>query len=198
MTNRQRRLVRGGAIATVATFTALASHALAGGMIPHPGFVFFAWSISLAIGFICVGDRQVSLGRTAGIVLPAQAVFHVFFEWMGMPEATAVGVVSRGHQHGIASSVGIDVENLIPAVAPSPGMIVAHVIAAVVTCALLYRGMCLVRWLSTLVMRAVRTSSLVLIGFELRLREAPAVDAWSSQWMRPHLGSRGPPSLSRW
>jgi hypothetical protein len=133
------RLVRGVLCAALAIFLAGSSHALAGGVAP-----VLAVLLSFPLGaLVCVvlAGRQLSLPRVVLGVGVSQVVFHILFDFFtAMPSAM---VVSAGHQH-----------DEIPAIPLSPtasgtesslggadaGMIASHLIAGLLTVALVRHG----------------------------------------------------------
>jgi hypothetical protein len=136
------RLVRGVLCAALAVFLAGSSHAIAGGTVP-----ILAVLLSFPLGaLICVilAGRQLSLPRVALGVGVSQAAFHLLFDlFAGMTAAAPSMMVSAGHRHE-----GILATPLTPLVAGpassaggmDEGMIASHLVAGLVTVALVRRG----------------------------------------------------------
>lgn len=127
--SRPLRLLRAGAAATVATLAALLSHLAGGGQLPGLLGVVVPWVLSLAVCLVLAG-RSLSLVRLSLAVVVSQALFHLLFV---VGTVTPSGA-SPAHHHG---------ELLLLATGSVPaevGMSAAHLGAAAVTTAALYRG----------------------------------------------------------
>ncbi|MGO2747433.1 hypothetical protein [Microbacterium sp.] len=136
MTSRQLRLLRGAAASTVATIIAAVSHTIGGGIAPHP-LLILALSVFLTpLAALLVGSRP-SLLRLGGAVLLSQAVFHALF--VALNATVTPTIASAGHQHVLSLGTASGT------VAADSGMLGAHVIAAVFTIALLWRGESMLR-----------------------------------------------------
>ncbi|WP_394771208.1 hypothetical protein [Lacisediminihabitans sp.] len=140
MTTRWARFARGWLAALVATFTAVCSHAIAGGGMPSA----VAIALSLAFsGLVCVAlaGKTLSRVRLAAAVAVSQFAFHGAFSLLG--EATVLpGTGSAGMQHS-AAQMAAQIAAL-PAgqaiVGPDATMWLGHAIAAVVTIVAIRRG----------------------------------------------------------
>ncbi|TXN31402.1 hypothetical protein [Lacisediminihabitans profunda] len=140
MTTRWARFARGWLAALVATFTALCSHAIAGGGMPSA----VAIALSLAFsGLVCVAlaGKTLSRVRLTAAVAVSQFAFHGAFSLLG--EATLPpGVGSAGMQHS-AAQMAAQIADL-PAgqavVGPDATMWLGHAIAAVLTIVAIRRG----------------------------------------------------------
>lgn len=130
MTSRQRRLLRGAAASSIATIIAAVSHTIGGGAPPHPLLVIALSVFLTPLAALLVG-RTSGIGRLGGTVVVSQTVFHVLFVALG---ATASPAVATGHHHVLILNPSS------PSVAPDPGMLGAHIVAAVLTIAVLWRG----------------------------------------------------------
>ncbi|WP_311257574.1 hypothetical protein [Microbacterium sp. WCS2018Hpa-9] len=133
MTSRQLRLLRAATASGAATLVAAASHTTAGGAAPHPLLVVAVATLLVPLAALLIGAR-LSRARIALTVLVSQGLFHLVFQLLGTPTgATALA----GHEHHL------DLAALGPVVAtatPDALMLVGHVIAAIITTALVCHG----------------------------------------------------------
>lgn len=138
------RFVRGWLCAVLATFLAAASHGIAGGSTPY-----LAVLVSLALsGMVCVGlaGKQLSLPRILAGVALSQGVFHVLFEFLSTAPAASTIPVFGGTAHGehshdalLLPMVGRSADTLA-GMGTSSGMLVSHVVAGLLTAALVRHG----------------------------------------------------------
>lgn len=151
MTIRQLRLLRAAAASSVATLLAAVSHTVAGGSAPHPLLIVGVAVLLVPLVAVLIGAK-LSKARTALVVLVSQAAFHVTFQELGAP--TVTNVISFGHQHGPPVLGEVSVAAL-----PDALMVAGHVLAAIVTTALLWHGESVVRaiagWMLALLLVAV-------------------------------------------
>lgn len=140
MTTRWARFARGWLAALVATFTAVCSHAVAGGGMPSS----VAIALSLAFsGLVCVGlaGKTLSRVRLATAVALSQFAFHGAFSLLG--EATNLpGAEPAGMQHS-AAQMAAEIAALPAGQAiagPDATMLLGHAIAAVLTIVAIRRG----------------------------------------------------------
>ncbi|MFC6356722.1 hypothetical protein [Luethyella okanaganae] len=152
---RWARFTRGWLVAGTATFVAALSHTLGGGSVP--GVLPVVISLAFA-GMVCIGlsGRTLSLWRLTVSVVASQAVFHTLFS-LGAQVSGAVGdagfAASAAH-HLTQPEIARQLASTVPS-APSglsdtgagmagmnhgDTMVVAHIVAAIVTIALLRRG----------------------------------------------------------
>ncbi len=133
---RRLRAIRGGAAAGVATLIAAAAHTLSGGGAPAPELLatvaLLAWPVAVAL----VG-RRPSVAGTAAAVAVAQALLHGVFALVGPASRAAAPASGAGHDHAPALLPTVGVGG---PVAVDPAMVAGHVLAAVVTVAVLHRG----------------------------------------------------------
>lgn len=137
MTSRQLRLLRAGAASAVATLIAAVSHTIGGGVAPHPLLVLAVTAFLTPLSALLIGSR-VSRARVAATVGVSQAVFHLAFQYLGTPTGSpAIGP----HTHHV------ELPAAIAATVPLPdaGMIAAHVLAAMLTTLLVWRGEAVLR-----------------------------------------------------
>ncbi|QNV37469.1 hypothetical protein [Rothia terrae] len=133
--SRVAALVRGWTVATCATMLGAASHGLAGGELPHPLVWALCTSLSAMVSVFIAGR---GLGRLplALAVAASQGIYHLIFS--GHHGAHLSSVAGAGHAHHAA------VQQLnVVTVAHEPaswGMWASHLVAAVITFAVLSRG----------------------------------------------------------
>lgn len=78
MQNRARALTRAWGASGFAVALAAGSHLLAGGHAPSPVLIAVAWALGAVIA-LPFTSRRPSLGRLAGLLLPAQLIYHFAF-----------------------------------------------------------------------------------------------------------------------
>jgi hypothetical protein len=124
-------------------------------------------------------------------VLLSQTVFHVLFVALG---ATAIPTVAAtGHQHAL-------VLTSVPgeSVAPDAGMLGAHVVAGILTIAMLWRGEAMLRAVSRWVRAALRRRVLQpRADWPVPASIAHTARVFLSTILLGDLRRRGPPVLSR-
>ncbi|WP_194422210.1 hypothetical protein [Microbacterium abyssi] len=189
MTSRQLRLLRGSAASSVATIIAAVSHTIGGGAAPHP-LLIAALSVFLTpIAALLVG-RRLSLPRLTATVLLSQSVFHVLF--VALNATVASSVASTGHQHTLVLSP------LGESVAPDAGMLAAHLLAGMLTVALLWRGestlRAIARWARAVLRRHVPQP---FPGWPVPASIARTARVFVSTIIVGDVTLRGPPDLSR-
>ncbi|MDN5661307.1 MAG: hypothetical protein L0G72_11115 [Brevibacterium aurantiacum] len=148
MNARRTRTLRGVGAAVFASFTALASHIIAGGSAPN----VFGMTVVIALSvFVCVllARSSLSLWRLSASVIASQAMFHWMFSVLGHgpnmrqePSSIAADSLASGHHmmHSMPDSAmmpsghaGMD-HSLT-----SPTMLASHLLAAMLTIAVIYR-----------------------------------------------------------
>lgn len=134
-TERQRLALRGAGASFAANLVAAVSHTLGGEQAPAPLIVVGMMALLWAPAMLLMGHRPRA-GRIAATVIVAQAAFHTVYAALGAPSGIAPDAGSHaghaGHEH-LLLAAGTAVE-------ASPLMVVAHVIAAIVTFAVLLFG----------------------------------------------------------
>lgn len=191
MTSRQLRLVRAAAVSTVATVIAAVSHTLGGGAAPRPLLILAVATVLTPLSALLVGTRR-SRGRVAVAVLGSQAAFHLVFQMLGSPTGGSVGA---GHTHHL------DLAALGPAApAASPGMLmlIAHIVAALLTTLLVWHGEAVVRLVARWVVALLRGTDAVVPTEHRRpspphATTVPSLDAA----VTAAVSRRGPPVLVR-
>ncbi|MFG6474864.1 hypothetical protein ACFXP7_00580 [Microbacterium sp. P06] len=136
MSNRAARASRGAVFAAVATITAAAAHTLGGGAPPSLLYcaILFALATPLAVA---LASPRPEPWRAALAVGASQLLFHGAFALMGDIGATSGSMMSvtPGHVHDTTMTMSAD------AAAPAyADMTLLHVLAALVTVALVCRG----------------------------------------------------------
>lgn len=187
VSQRQRRVLRGGAASAVAVLLAAVSHSYGGGTPPGPWLVLaavlLAWPIATLLASARLGLAGVALGA-----LVAQSLLHVAFALTDGAAPAAAG----GHHH-------TDLLLGAPAAAlslPDAGMLTAHALAAVVAFAVLGFGRRALRAVSRGVRAAVRR-----IAAAVTLPDAAPGPLWTPpsgdvpvRW-RAGIRRRGPPRI---
>ncbi|MFJ6680032.1 hypothetical protein ACIQLK_13035 [Microbacterium sp. NPDC091382] len=130
--SRRARVVRAGGAAAIATLTASAAHTLGGGIPPAPWLVLTVMLLSWPLALAIVGRRPGSV-RTALAVVSAQALLHTAFALVGGAEPHGIWGT---HHHG---RLILDATAAAGA-PPDTGMLSAHVVAAIVTAAMVCHG----------------------------------------------------------
>lgn len=191
MSTRQLRLLRGASASSIATALAALSHTFGGGSLPQPLLMLAVAVLLTPVAALLVG-RRVRLPGLAAAVAATQVAFHALFELLGGVIPT--GAASGAHQHGpmvLAFAPGAD-PSLLTA---SPGMLAAHVAAAVVTTALLWRGELLVQAIAGWVRGLLRTHRSVTQHVrQARLSVPRAAARVRSRLLADCAWRRGPPT----
>lgn len=195
MTSRQLRILRGAAASVVATVLAAVSHTVGGATAPHPLLVVSLVVLLTPAAALIVG-RRPARHRIVATVLFAQLVFHGLFTLLGAPVIVDPAVVPVGHVHDLSALLA-DRPVAAGGGAATAGvwMLIAHVLAAAATCALLWHGEQLLQGIAGWV-RAVLRRRIVIArrspAAPASPVPAPADSAFSAP--RTHLRRRGPPS----
>lgn len=199
------RLARGGAGALAMTLLAALFHAAAvpGSGLSQPGVLAFAAVLAAPVCTALAG-HALSLWRTVAAVAAAQGLFHVLYGLSaGGHAVTPAAGVDPAHLHHAASTAGpvIAVSAAEPAAhaghLSDPGMLAAHVAAAVLTVLILRRGEALVLAVAERVLEAVLL--LPVLNGPLAItppRRVPATSAprpLTSLVLLGTPGRRGPP-----
>lgn len=192
MTIRQLRLLRGSAASCIATLLAALSHTLGGGSPPHPLLILAVAVLLIPVSALLVGSRIRLAGLTAAVAA-TQFVFHGIFEVTG--GITPTGLALGAHHHGaIVLDFGASGTADPSLLAASPVMLVAHLAAALVTTALLWRGELLVQAIARWVRAKLRAPQPVLQhGSDLRVPVSRSVARVSFRLLADCAWRRGPP-----
>lgn len=188
MTSRQLRLVRGAAASSIATLIAAVSHTIGGGAPPHPLLILALSVFLIPLAALLVG-RTPSLSKLSFAVVLSQTTFHVLFVALGAT-LTSSGII--GHQHTMVLGP------LSSGVAPDAGMLGAHVAAAILTIALLWRGERTLRGIARWVRTALRMRVPSLHSvWPLPASCADTARIYISTIRISDVSQRGPPVFSR-
>ncbi|WP_323096187.1 hypothetical protein [Intrasporangium sp. YIM S08009] len=144
-TSQRVQLLRAVVLASVASVTATVAHAAAGGHVASGPAVLVAVALLTGAALPLVRTRP-GRARTAALLAGLQVSAHVVHGVSGLLAGSASGRVPGGHAHHghgalDASVVGAATASLpLADLLPSPGMVLAHLVAAVVVGAVLARG----------------------------------------------------------
>ena len=198
--SRSRRLARGAAAASVATFAALVSHVSAGATMPTWLGLIVPAIFSLMVCTLLTG-RRLSLTRLSIGVLLSQGLFHALFV---LGASDVVMTSTPGHDHAAMlakQSLAMSTSDAA-ALYGNATMWLGHVAAAGVTIAALYRGEQTLRTAAALardVVSWLRRKIRLVSAFQPALpaaAEAPLVIVVVAPRLRlnlRHLPRRGPP-----
>ncbi|MCP2333109.1 hypothetical protein [Actinoalloteichus caeruleus] len=137
-----RRLLRGTAAASVATFLALVSHVAGGGTPPAWSGVAVPLAVSVVV-CVALAGRSLSLARLSVSVAASQVLFHLLFVVGADPHAAHHHhgpPVLHEHHHQHHHALGTSAAVVEPHLHGGPSMWLWHGAAAVITVAALYRG----------------------------------------------------------
>ncbi|MET1017054.1 MAG: hypothetical protein ABWX76_09555 [Leifsonia flava] len=147
MSQRGARTARGLTAAAVATLLAGLSHSIGGGagaQVPFGVGTVIAFAFA-AMVCVALAGRTLSLGRLAASVVLSQLAFHTLFAVSGSSLQVTTNPAAHhdasAHllQLGTSGAAGA-LEHAGHSSHPGTSMILAHVLAAVVTIAALHRG----------------------------------------------------------
>ncbi len=131
------KMARAGIVATIATFSALALHILAGGHPPEAVAVIAPWVLSIAVSMELIGP-SLARWRVALAAAISQVFFHVLFTLGG---AGSIKITEPTDPHGLhhagttmETSVVVDLDH------GGMSMMWAHVAAAVIAYAAMRGG----------------------------------------------------------
>ncbi|GAA1842646.1 hypothetical protein ACFQZV_11730 [Microbacterium koreense] len=131
MSTRATRALRGVAASAVATWTAAVSHTVGGGHAPSPLVLLIVTALAAPL-CVALAGRALSLLRVIVAVGLSQVLLHVTFS----ATAGLDGIAGDGHVHGIpVLSAGAT-----PEIGLEGPMVIAHILAAVLTVLAMYRG----------------------------------------------------------
>lgn len=190
------RLARGSGVALVSVGGAALAHVAAGHQAPHWVVVLLALAVSIPLGVALTSIRHRRV-RLAAAVVVCQAVLHGLYAlfpaqsggW-GPSALLLEGELGMG-PHGAHGSV-----------LPDPPMAAAHLLAALITYALLRRGEILLSSLRelldvSLVLLLVLAAPLIPVSPVRRMPLGLDRDHLSDQWSgRSSRTLRGPPVLA--
>lgn len=126
MQNRLRPLGRAWGASGVAAALAVLTHVLAGGHTPNPLLVALAWSLGAVVA-LPFTTRKPGTVRLAGLLLPAQVIYHLAFG------GTHVGSHDAGgHLHGADLTTALGATT---ATGTGNQMLLAHLASALLSVA---------------------------------------------------------------
>ncbi len=188
MRARRHRVARGGAATVVGVLLAAVSHTFGGGSAPGPWTVLVAALLTWPVAVLFAARRPRLLGAAVG-ALWAQATLHT----LAALTVGATGTVHVAH-HGV---IGLGPAGGI--VPPEPGMLAAHLAAAVAALTVIGCGTRVLRAIARGLGGAVRRATV-----RPRPRPAPRLHVAvacalpaPAAWTRTRHGRAPPPLLSR-
>lgn len=169
--SRAVRTARGAFGALSATLFAAASHACAGGAVT-PIAVITTVLFALPLCVLLAG-RTGSLWRLSIAVVAAQFVYHWSFSGLGLAATTGApeSPVSPHAAHLGLLSPALFMPETAAAVSPGLSMWAAHLVAAMLTIALMHRGERAALHLA----RVLRSAAPVRVPLAVRLPARPAI-----------------------
>lgn len=195
--SRGQRGLRGAGAAGFATFVALTSHVIGGGDLPSAMGVVVPLALSTMVCVLLAG-RRLSLPRLSLSVLASQSLFHLLFSIFA-PIGRTHGPVNAAARHTMHHSDSAGMPGSMPEMsgsAPgmtgsistsgaeasmhmhtSPAMLVAHLVAAVLTIAMIYWSQALLAKIGTFI-RLILHALLPTLVRPTSIPNGP----------RPHLG----------
>lgn len=137
--SRGVRTVRAGVASAIAVFVSLTFHVAAGGALPSPGVLVTVLVLAMPLAVLLIG-RRLSTLRLTGVVVAAQAAFHMLF---GLGIAGGLGGGAHA-MHGAAPELSSTQVNHVSAMGPPAellgGMTASHLVAAGLTVLVLRLG----------------------------------------------------------
>lgn len=180
--------------AGVSTLVTAAAHSIGGGAFPAPLLVAAVFVASVLLCFALLGRRTTLFGLVPAIA-GTQFLLHLVFSFTG-DGATLVGGAEHAGHHGSAIPMAIDMS----AAAHHEGMLIAHVVAGLVTVASLRLGAGAIRQvLASLLLRLRVLLALLLRPLPVRatsVRFAPSatVGVLRRLLLADVIARRGPPA----
>ncbi|MCF2572770.1 hypothetical protein [Brevibacterium sp. UCMA 11754] len=154
--HRHRRALHGSLAASFATFVALTSHVIGGGGLPTVMGIVVPLALSTLVCVLLAG-RRLSLPRLSLSVLTSQSLFHLLFsvftprtgnhgpanalERLAMHHAGAadsMAGMSGSMPHAMSGAEPMSDAGASMHAHTSPAMLLAHLMAAVLTIAMIY------------------------------------------------------------
>lgn len=218
--SRSQRALRGAAAAGFATFVALTSHVIGGGALPTVMGIVVPLALSTLICVLLAG-RRLSLPRLSLSVLASQSLFHLLFSVFA-PMSGTHGSANAVERHVMHHSDSAGIPGSMPGMSgsmtgmtgpmsgsmsesgavasmhahTSPAMLVAHLIAAVLTIAMVYWAQALPTKISSFV-RLVIDALLPTMAVPTPLPSRPKTHLGVVDILPRHLGVLRSPVLSR-
>lgn len=134
MNPRAVRLARGAAVTATAVALASTAHLLAGGAAPGLAGLAIAFVLGTVLGTAVLSGHRLTVVRTAATIVGGQAIFHAVFTWgAGAPMP---GASPSAHAHALTSAFAPLAQDAVPVHSDS-GMLIAHVVAGLLSLAVL-------------------------------------------------------------
>lgn len=175
-----RTLIRGWAMAVVATVPAASLHGGVDGHSPSALTLLVATVLAAAICVPLVGKKFTRV-RSGAAILASQALFHTFFSMTGTGHVTVTGATS-GHSHHVGHT-SIDIAVTGATVEVSSWMVAAHFAAALITVGLVWYGESLLRGVLS-AFGAVVTNISTLAGVVRGNFAPPRLTSFPAVWHR--------------
>lgn len=218
---RHQRALRGSAAAVFATFVALASHMIGGGALPSAMGVVVPLVLSMLVCVLLAG-RRLSLLRLSLSVLASQSLFHLLFSvftpmsgsytpanaleqyalhhsdpaTMGGSMAGMMSGSGHGSMPGMSGAMTASNADASMHAHASPAMLLAHLVAAVLTIAMIYWAEALPAKISSF-LRLVIHALLPAVVLPMPVPTGPKPHLGVA-WILPrHLGVLRSPVLTR-
>ena len=195
MNLRAVRLVRAAVVTATAVALTSTVHIAAGGAAPGLTGLATAFVLGTVLGTALLSGRRMTIIRTAVTIAGGQVVFHAVFTWGTAPTDQAAS-----HAHGVPISLATDQVDAALA-HDATSMLLAHVVAGLLSLAVLLAEVHLLDHLVVVARRAVvrlldPASPLLLPTTPLRIPAARVAQhrptaAAASPGLR-----RGPPALA--
>lgn len=139
-----RTLIRGWAMAVVATVPAAALHGGVDGHTPSGITLLVATVLSAAVCVPLIGKKFTRV-RSGAAILASQALFHTFFSMTGTGNVTVSGAGGTGghHHHAMHAPLTVTVQDGADGAGGmhfTGWMLAAHVLAALITVGLVWYG----------------------------------------------------------
>ncbi len=187
MNNRALRLLRGMLVTGSTVALASTAHLVAGGDAPGIFGIAIALLLGSILGLWLLDGPRLRPVRTALVVAGGEVVFHAVFSW------GAFGAAATAPQHASHGAVGI--ADLSAAAAHDhASMVVAHVVAGVLSVAMLLVEQRLIEGLGALTGRVLQRLIPLVTTPLSAARTSVALDRDS---VRPRGRSSLPPPLRR-
>lgn len=210
MKDRHQRALHGSLAASFATFVALTSHMTAGGALPTAMGVVVPLVLSALVCVLLAG-RRLSLSRLSLSVLASQSLFHLLFSVFTPMTGShsPANALERHTMHhsgsaGMSGSMPHAMSGAVPSpdagaamhAHTSPGMLLAHLVAAVLTIAMIYWAEALPATISSFV-RLVIHSLLPAMMRPMPVPRGPKPHLGVTRILPRHLGVLRSPVLTR-
>ncbi|WP_255266105.1 hypothetical protein [Microbacterium hominis] len=189
---RRLRALRGTAAAAIATTLASTGHTFGGGAAPSLWLLVAVTVLAAPLAVAMVGRRR-SLPRLAAAIATAQIALHTAFAVVG----GAAPVTPAGHEH-VMPGVAIGVATTHAGGHLTAAMLIGHLVAALVTIALVAYGERLLAMIARGVRRLLARTGVTAPGPRPRAHAAPTDRRIALPlFLLSALRRRGPPAFAR-